>query len=93
MELLLLGTGAADGIPAYFAESRLSSLARENGGKDLRLRSSALIDGKLKIDFGPDTLAQCYKFKLNPAEWTDIVFTHSHDDHFAPPIFGVATIR
>lgn len=83
MTVRLLGTGAADGIPALFSDTEISRLARINGGKDVRSRSGALIDDILKIDFGPDTLMQTHRDRLDASEWSGIVFTHSHDDHFA----------
>jgi phosphoribosyl 1,2-cyclic phosphate phosphodiesterase len=83
MRVLLLGTGAAEGIPALFGDTPVSRHARACGGRDVRLRSSALIDDELKIDLGPDTLAQVAQYRLDPNGWSGIVFTHSHDDHFA----------
>ena len=82
MEILLQGTGSADGIPAMFADSRVSRYARHFGGKDIRSRSAALIDGQLKIDLGPDSFMQAIRDKIEPREWTSIFFTHTHDDHF-----------
>lgn len=84
MNVLLTGTGGADGIPGFFAESNVSRLARANGGKDVRLRSGAVVDEILKIDFGPDTFGQCCRLNLDPCRWKYILYTHSHDDHFAP---------
>ena len=81
MEIKLLGTGAADGIPAFFGDSRVSCYAHAHGGKDVRTRSSALIDGHIKIDLGPDTFQQTVAHKTRPTDWTGIFFTHSHDDH------------
>lgn len=83
MKIRLLGTGAADGIPAFYSDSRVSRYAREHGGKDVRTRSGALIDGTLKIDLPPDTMAQLVRDKLDAIDWSAVVFTHSHDDHFA----------
>lgn len=82
MDILLQGTGAADGIPAFFDDSRVTRHARAEGGKDVRTRSAALIDGHLKLDFGPDTYAQVVRDRLNPRDWTGIAFTHTHADHF-----------
>lgn len=82
MRILLQGTGAADGIPALYSDSRLSRLARELGGKEIRSRCAALIDGHLKIDLGPDTWHQVVRDRLDPSEWTAVLFTHSHEDHF-----------
>lgn len=83
MNVRLLGTGAADGIPALFAESRVSDHARRHGGKDVRSRTAALIDGCLKIDLGPDTFAQIVRDGLRPSDWAAVVFTHSDADHFS----------
>lgn len=81
MRIRLLGTGGADGIPAYCSDSPVSSYAREHGGKDVRTRAAALIDGHLKVDFGPDTLAQIQRDQLDPCDWTATLFTHSDEDH------------
>lgn len=83
MKIRLLGTGGADGLPAFYSDTRVNSLARERGGKDIRTRAAALVDDSLKIDFGPDTLAQIQRDRLDPREWSAIVFTHSHSDHLA----------
>lgn len=83
MTIRLLGTGAAEGIPAFYSETAVSMHAREHGGRDVRTRSSALVDGHLKIDLGPDSLHQINRDKLDARDWTAVLFTHSHDDHFA----------
>jgi phosphoribosyl 1,2-cyclic phosphate phosphodiesterase len=84
MTIRLLGTGAADGIPGLFSADRVSNYARQHGGKDVRTRTGALIDGLIKIDLPPDTLMQLQRDRLSAADWCALVFTHSHDDHFAP---------
>ncbi len=83
MNIRLLGTGAADGIPGFFGNDMVSHYARENGGKDIRTRSAAIIDGVLKVDFPPDTLSQLQQNSLDARDWTALIFTHSDDDHFA----------
>lgn len=83
MNLKLLGTGAADGIPAFCSDSAASQWARSHGGKDVRTRAAALLDGEIKLDLGPDTLAQIQRENLNCADWTAAVFTHSDEDHLA----------
>lgn len=83
MNLRLLGTGAADGIPAFYGRDRVSRHAREAGGKDRRTRSAAVLDGVIKIDLGPDTYHQCVRDGIDPRDWTAILFTHSHEDHLA----------
>lgn len=83
MTIRLLGTGAADGIPALYSDSEVSRYAREHGGKDVRTRSAALVDGHLKLDLPPDTHAQLIRDRLDARDWSAILFTHSHADHFA----------
>lgn len=84
MNIRLLGTGGADGVPALYSDSRVSVYARKNGGKDIRSRSAALVDGVLKIDLGPDTWGQLARERLDARDWTALLFTHSDADHFAP---------
>jgi phosphoribosyl 1,2-cyclic phosphate phosphodiesterase len=82
MQVRLLGTGGADGVPGLFSDSRVSEYARKHGGKDIRTRCAALVDDCLKIDFGPDTFVQAARERLDPRDWTAVIFTHSDDDHF-----------
>jgi phosphoribosyl 1,2-cyclic phosphate phosphodiesterase len=84
MTIRLLGTGAAEGIPAFYSNSEVSRYAREHGGKDVRTRSGALLDCCIKIDLPPDTMLHMHRDKLDAQEWSALIFTHSHDDHFAP---------
>src|SRR3954467_14394138 len=83
MKIRLLGTGGADGIPALCGKSQVSDYAREHGGKDVRTRAAALVDGELKIDFGPETLPQIRREGLDATAWTAALFTHSDEDHLA----------
>lgn len=83
MKVRLLGTAAAEGIPAFLSSTRVSDYAREHGGKDVRTRSGALIDGCLKIDLPPDTLLHIHRDRLDARDWTAMLITHSDDDHFA----------
>jgi phosphoribosyl 1,2-cyclic phosphate phosphodiesterase len=83
MKIRLLGTGAADGIPGFFINNEVSTYAKKHGGKDLRTRSAALIDGCVKIDLPPDTICQLHRDRLDASDWSALVFTHSHEDHLA----------
>ena len=83
MNVHLLGTGAAEGIPAFHSDSRVSRYARKHRGRDIRTRAGALLDGHIKIDLPPDTLAQLQRDGLNARDWSALIFTHGHDDHFA----------
>jgi len=44
MKIRLLGTGGADGIPAYCANNPVSDFAREHGGREIRTRAAARVD-------------------------------------------------
>ncbi len=83
MDVQLLGTSGAEGIPGLFCRCETCKEARRRGGKELRTRSSALIDGVLKIDFPPDILHQVMQHDLDLRELKALLFTHAHDDHFA----------
>lgn len=83
MKLRLLGTGAADGIPGLYPDNRVSEYARAHRGKDVRTRAAAIVDDHLKLDLSPETALQLLANDLRASDWSGLVFTHSHDDHFA----------
>ncbi len=83
MNVTLLGTSSAEGWPALFCRCQACVLAQKLGGKNIRTRSSAIIDGVLKIDFPPDIHAQCIKNDLDLGALEAVLFTHGHDDHCA----------
>jgi phosphoribosyl 1,2-cyclic phosphate phosphodiesterase len=83
MELLLMGTGAADGIPGMFAENEVSQYARRHGGKDVRSRSCAYLDSGIQIDMPPDIYGQMVRHGVSGLDWSALLFTHGHDDHAA----------
>ena len=47
MKITYLGTAASEGWPAEFCECDICRAAMKRGGRDLRLRSCALIDDDL----------------------------------------------
>ncbi len=53
-----------------------------NGGKDIRKRSSLLINADLVIDMGPDFVTSCFLYQLDPAQIRYALQTHPHSDHF-----------
>lgn len=85
MKVTLLGTSSAEGWPALFCRCEACGKARELGGRNIRTRSSALIDDVLKIDFPPDTLHHVIQFNLDLRRINALLFTHAHDDHFSAP--------
>lgn len=84
MEVLILGTAAAEGWPAPYCVCAACEKARVRKGPDIRTRSGALIDNELKIDFGPDTVMQMQRSGRNLRSVKTLVFTHQHSDHFVP---------
>ena len=77
MELLFLGTGAADFSPALSGPE-----GKSLDNKSLRRSTSTLLDGKLLFDAGPHTLT-CFSLTgADPAAVTDVLFTHLHSDHY-----------
>ncbi len=83
IQVRFLGTGAAEGLPGLFCGCDVCQQARKNGGKDLRTRSSIDIDGRLKIDFPPDSLYHIQKYGLDYSLLQHLLITHTHGDHFA----------
>ncbi|MFH2068397.1 MAG: MBL fold metallo-hydrolase [Candidatus Omnitrophota bacterium] len=84
MEILFLGTAAAEGWPGLFCECRYCQRARRLKGKDIRSRSSLLIDGRYKVDFPPDTYWQMNRYNIRLAKVKHLFVTHDHSDHYCP---------
>lgn len=82
MNVTLLGTGAAEGCPGLFCRCETCHQSRIVGGKNIRSRTSSLIDGVLKIDFPPDTFHQVTAQNIDLCALKALLFTHIHDDHF-----------
>ncbi|MDR0670281.1 MAG: hypothetical protein LBF95_09390 [Treponema sp.] len=87
MELRYLGTGAAEGIPATFCACPVCTEAARRGGREIRTRSQALLDGKILIDFPPDAYAHYLTHRFDLPAVEHILVTHSHTDHFYPQEF------
>lgn len=83
MRIKFLGTGASQGIPSPFCKCRVCENARKVKGKEIRSRSSVMIDGEMMIDYSPDRFLQS---AINGEDVTAIKYfliTHSHYDHFS----------
>ena len=87
MKLQYLGTAAAEGAPALFCTCDFCRYARVKGGHEVRTRSGSMIDGRLKLDFGPDSYKQMLDYGLDYTYMKSVLVTHSHDDHFSHDIF------
>lgn len=81
MKIQYLGTGASEGIPALFCHCPICEYARRQGGREIRTRAQALIDGELLLDFGPDTYLHLLQYQLDLAKVGACLVTHSHGDH------------
>ncbi len=84
MKLTYLGTAAAEGWPAVFCNCPYCVKAKEKGGKNIRTRSQALVNGNLLIDFPMDSYMHMLQNKLDFSAVEHILFTHSHLDHCSP---------
>lgn len=84
MEVLLLGTGAADGIPNVFCRCRTCNDYRERG--ELRTPTSVLVDGRLLIDPGPEATRQVSRYGRDLSGLAAILAGHAHDDHLDPSL-------
>lgn len=84
MKLKYLGTAAYEGFPGLFCECDACNKAALEGGRNIRLRTSMLINEDTLIDFSPDIYMQKLRYKLNLANIRHFIITHSHSDHFNP---------
>lgn len=81
MNIHILGTAAAEGFPGLFCRCEFCNKARELGGKNIRSRSSAIIDGILKVDFPPDSYYHMLRDNIDMAAIKYLFITHTHTDH------------
>lgn len=84
MKLKFLGTAAAEGWPGLFCQCDACERARRHGGKNIRTRSSCLIDEKYMIDFSADTYMHVLRNGIDLSKIEHLIITHSHEDHFYP---------
>ena len=84
MEFVYLGTAAAEGWPALFCSCNACLQAREKGGRNVRGRSQALVDGELLLDLPADTFSRTLEGRLDLTAVRHCLITHSHSDHLYP---------
>lgn len=84
MKLKYLGTAAAEAVPAPFCRCDVCERARALGGRNVRTRSQALVDGRMLIDFPADTYLHTLREGLRLYEINDCIITHCHSDHIYP---------
>ena len=81
MQLTFLGTAAAPSMPIPFCVCEVCSEARRVGGKNLRRRSSLVINDDLLVDIGPDIAAASFQHQISLAGIGICLQTHPHADH------------
>lgn len=82
MEVVLLGTGSADGWPNPFCTCASCGDARRTGS--VRGQTGALVDGHLLIDCGPEVPRSAERLGHSLTSIDTLLFTHAHPDHFGP---------
>ena len=88
MRIRILGSAAAEAVPSLWCQCEVCRVARQNGGKDLRRRTSYIIDEDTMIDFGPDAFWQTWDAGVLWEDLKQIIFTHQHSDHCNPVELG-----
>lgn len=79
MEILLLGTGSADGWPNPFCRCVSCRSAIE-----VRGQTAALVDDVLLLDCGPEAPRAAARLGRSLTSVRHILFTHGHWDHVGP---------
>lgn len=83
MKIKILGTSGTGGWPSMFCTGFASQRALELGGKNIRSRSSILIDDILKIDFPPDSFYQAVQHGFNFSHVKYLFITRSSYNNLA----------
>ena len=82
MNVVLLGTGAAAGWPCAWCRCASCEWARSAGVT--RAHSSALVDGRVLLDCGPDVPSAAGRHGVPLDGVALLLLTHAHVDHAAP---------
>lgn len=84
MEIIFLGTGGVNGVPAWSCFCKTCKVARTKKGKNVRTRSSIIVRSGKKtvlVDIGPDFRSQMLREKI--CKINHVLITHTHMDHTA----------
>ncbi|MFC5653270.1 hypothetical protein ACFPYJ_29980 [Paenibacillus solisilvae] len=65
MKIHFLGTAAAEGFPNAFCRCDACREAWKRGGKNIRTRSSVIIDDRIKVDYSPDSYMQALRDRID----------------------------
>ena len=82
MKINVLGTAAATCMPLTFCNCEICKESRKLGGKNIRKRSSLIINDEFLIDMGPDSINACTMYGIDVGKIKYLLQTHSHSDHF-----------
>ncbi len=86
MQIQFLGTSASPAMPLPFCQCEVCTVARHRGGKNLRRRSSLLLNQEVLLDLGPDIVTASYAYNIPLTGITVCLQTHPHEDHFDPEL-------
>lgn len=86
MKFTFLGTAASEQYPAIFCSCEYCQKARERGGRNVRVCSSAYLEPDCLIDCNPGTVTRAQEFGVFLPAIERLLVTHSHADHFAPGV-------
>lgn len=88
MKVHFLGTGASPSMPLAFCSCEACRAARLHGGRNLRRRSSLLVDDVVLVDLGPDVTTASFDQSVSLAKVRLCAQTHPHADHFDPELIA-----
>ncbi|TVQ22244.1 MAG: hypothetical protein EA383_15785 [Spirochaetaceae bacterium] len=77
-DILFLGTGAAQGVPASYSPRMCGSFSDT---RDVRSRSSLRIGERYQIDAGPDAWYQLLRERMSWDSLEHLFISHTHSDH------------
>ena len=84
MQVTFLGTSAAPSVPSPFCVCQACTGARRAGGKNLRRRSSIIVNDDLLVDIGPDVVSASFDHGVCLTGIDVCLMTHAHEDHYDP---------
>ncbi len=84
MQVTFLGTSAAPSVPSPFCVCQVCKCARRMGGKNLRRRSSIIVNDDLLVDIGPDVVSASFEHDVCLTGIDVCLMTHAHEDHYDP---------
>ena len=85
MKITLLGTGAAEGVPAFLCNCNTCNVAREKRGKYVRQNCTAYIESisgeSILLDMPAQIMMAFDHFHLEDHDLLAVFITHFHSDH------------